>query len=71
MSLNPTYIHLLLLKVQNVFSDAYDKGDNDCLHEFLIPRAKRELSYIDDDGEAFENSSYYGVMEHIIFTALL
>ena len=47
------------------FYEAYDQRDNDCLYEFLIPRAKHELCYIDDDGEAFENSSYYDIIEHI------
>ena len=48
-----------------LFYDAYDKGDNDCLYEFLTPRAKHELSYIADDGEACENSCYYDIMYHI------
>ena len=41
-----------------------DKRDNNCLYESLIPRAKHELSYI-DDGEAFEISCYDAIMEHI------
>ena len=52
------------------FYEAYDKGDNDCLYEFLIPRAKHELCYIDDDGEAFENSSHDDIMEHIRYSQL-
>ena len=47
------------------FYEAYDKGDNDRLCEFLIPRAKQELCHIDDDGEAFENSCCFDIMEHI------
>ena len=50
------------------FYEAYDKGDNNCLYAFLIPRAKRELCYIDDDGEAFENSSHDEFMEHIRYS---
>ena len=49
----------------DAFYEAYDKGDSDCLYEFLIPRAKHEWTYIDDGGEAFENSSYYDIIEHI------
>ena len=52
------------------FQEAYDKRDTDCLYELLIPRAKHELSYIDDDGEAFENSCYYDIMEHIRYSQL-
>ena len=29
------------------FYEAYDKGDNDCFYEFLTPRAKHRLCYID------------------------
>ena len=50
------------------FYEAYDKGDNNCVYEFLIPRAKHELCYIHDDGEAFENSSYDVIMEHIRYS---
>ena len=49
------------------FYEAYDKGDEDCVYEFLIPRVKRELCYI-DNGEESENSSYDGIMEHKIFS---
>ena len=52
------------------FCDAYDKGDNDCLYEVLIPRAKHQLSYIDDDSEAFEDSCYYDIMEHLRYSQL-
>ena len=47
-----------------MFYEAYDKGDDDCLHELLIPRIKHELCYI-DNGEEFENSSYDDIMKHI------
>ena len=53
-----------------MFCDVYDRGDNDCSCEFLIPKAKHELTYIDDDGEAFENSSYYDIMEHIRYSQI-
>ena len=53
-----------------MFHEAYDKGDNDCLYESLIPRAKHELCYIDDDGEAIESSSYYDIMEHVRYSQI-
>ena len=52
------------------FFEAYDKGDNGCLYEFSIPRAKRALCYISDDDEAFVKSSYYDIMEHIRYSQL-
>ena len=51
------------------FYETYDKGDNHCLHGFLIPRAKYELCYI-DDGEAFENSCCDDIMEHIRYSQI-
>ena len=50
------------------FCEAYDKCDNKCLYELLIPRANHELCYIDDDGDAFENNSYDDIMEHIRYS---
>ena len=50
--------------------NAYDKGDNACLSEVLIPRAKYELSYTDDDGEAFENKFRYDIMKHKRYSQL-
>ena len=35
------------------FYEAYDKGDNTCLHVFLMQTTKHELRYINHDGEAF------------------
>jgi len=35
------------------------------VYKCLIPRAKHELSYMDEDGEAFENDCYYDIMERI------
>ena len=46
------------------FYEAYDKGDHDCLNEFLIPRVKHELCHI-DAGEQFEISCYDDIIEHI------
>ena len=40
------------------------------VYESLIPRAKHDLCYTDDDGEAFENSSYYDIMEHIKYSKI-
>ena len=57
MNLNPNIDSFLIAEGVECFYEAYDKGDNDCLYEFWIPRAKHELCYIDDDGEAFENIS--------------
>ena len=51
------------------FYEASDKGDDDCLYEFLMPRANHELCYI-DNGEAFENSSYDDIMEHIKYSKM-
>ena len=47
----------VILEGVNCSYEAYDKGDDNSLYALLTPRAKRELCYIDDDGEAFENSS--------------
>ena len=49
------------------FYEAYDKGHNDCLYDFLTPRVKHELCYIDDDG-AFEISCYDDIIEHIRYS---
>ena len=46
------------------FYEAYDKGDGQCLYEFLLPMVKHELCYV-DDGEPFENSCYDDIMERI------
>ena len=45
------------------FYDAYDKGDYNCLYEFLVPRVKTEL--IDDDDDTLEISCHDDVIEHI------
>jgi len=45
------------------FYDAYDKGDDNCLYEFLVPRVKTEL--IDDDDDTLEISCHDDVIEHI------
>jgi len=45
------------------FYDAYDKGDDRCLYEFLIPRLKSEL--LDDDDEPYEISYHDDVIEYI------
>ena len=55
MSVNPNYSFVIVEGVY-CFYDASDTRDTDCLHEFLIPRAKHELSYIDDDCEALEDN---------------
>ena len=46
--------------------DAYDKGDDQCLYEFLKPRVKTEL--IDADDDTYEISCYDDVLEHIIYS---
>ena len=55
---------LVTVEGADVFYEAYDQGDDDCLYEFLIPRVKHELCYV-HDGEAFENSCYDDILEHI------
>ena len=40
------------------------------VYEFLIPIAKNELTYIADDGEAFENRCYYDIVEHVWYLQL-
>ena len=51
------------------FNQAYDKGDDACLYDFIIPRVKHEFRCI-DDGEAFENSCYDDIMEHIRYSKI-
>jgi len=70
MSLNLKYVRLLSLKGVECFHEAYDEGDNNCLYAFLLPRAKHELCYIDDDGEASENSSHDEIMDHIRYSQI-
>ena len=60
---------LVIVEGVECFYEANDKGDNDCLYEFLTPRAKHELCYI-DDGEAFENICYDDIMDHIRYSQI-
>ena len=53
----------------NCLYEAQDKGSDECLYDFLLPRAKHELCYSDDE-EPFETSSYDDIMEHIKYDTI-
>ena len=63
------YSFLIVEGVECIY-EAYDKEDNNCLYELLLPRAKHELCHIDNDGEAFENSCHDDIMEHIRYSQI-